>query len=347
MTPLLICLALAVVLEWALYVRFLEMPPLRLLARCLVINALVMICAMTVSLSQFLFGDWPFLTSWGTRDLFLGFTMVELPIAWLILPRLPFTKYFSLVVLGNLTTIVVLTIILWGSPALLDISNLDVKNYEDETIDQGHVIQSAIEKFRTNHGGMVPDYVAGGDEGSWHGHGQTDRLLQEGLLEAFPVNPLHLGKGYLRPRQEWTLDGLFLGTKTPAFRELREHFHNLIDLEGEPRFGLKGLRMGNALSDPTIPTSKLPFDYRWSADPFRMPGSFIYRSFDLDNDGKRESYIFAVLGSEETPGMDIYSAERDWLVQPVGDGHWHFVPDGKPDGVIWVTGGGLLEGVSG
>jgi len=270
-------------------------------------------------------------------------TAIELPFAYVSLPRLPFTKFFSLVVLANLLATLVATAVLTWLPDAVGMRHYNTQTLESDVIENGEEIHAALEKFRANHGGEVPDYIYGGDEGSWHGQDRTDRLLQEGLLEVYPRNPFQVGRGYLRTRQEWTFVGLFFGIKLPAYLYLRDVWDSVFDSGREPRFGLKGIRMGNLLSDPLIKKSSDPQRYTLSLNGVRMPGSFFYRAYDLDSNGHDESYILGVIGAEATEGIDCYDASDDALLID-HSGQLGVANDGKPDGVLWVVGGGKLNG---
>ena len=343
MRPFLLFTLLAILLEWAFYAQFLEMPRLRLLGRVVVINALAGAIVLLAALTQYLYGDWPFLHSWGTRDIFLFSTAIELPFAWVTLPKLPFPKFFSLVVIANFLATMVGTAILTWIPEAIGMRPYTTAELQQEAIDNGAQIHDAIEKFRTNHGGEVPIYIYGGDEGSWSGTGRTDRLLQEGLLEVYPKNPFHLGRGYLPTRQKWTFLGLFFGTKLPEYRLLRDAWMTLLDSGREPRFGIKGIRMGNLLSDPLVPMSSQPDRYTLAFNGQPMPGAFFYRAYDIDGDGRKESYLFGVLGPEGQPGIDCYDLKRDALLESRA-GHLAPASDGQPDDVCWIVGGGRLAG---
>lgn len=343
--PFFIYAALAVLLEWLFYGRFLEMPKGRLLGRVALINGAAGLAVLVGALTQFLYGDWLFIHSWGIRDIFLFTTLIEFPFAWIALPKLPFPKLFSLIVLANLLTSLVWLVLVWITPGILGFP-LSTDAHLAKVEENLGIIQSALEKYRTNHDGAVPAYIYGGDEGSWRWHEPQDRLLQEGLLEAYPKNPLHLGRGYLRPRQEWTLMGLFLGRKSPEYRALRDTWTPLIDTGLEPRFGIKGIRMGNVLSDPLIAGSSRPEQYRLGHNGNPMPGAFFYRAYDLDGNGTPESYLLGAIGSEDFAGSDVYDAASDSLLRWIPGEPNQLAPaaDGVPDKVLLVKGGGRLEG---
>ncbi|MCG3151710.1 MAG: hypothetical protein GEEBNDBF_00991 [bacterium] len=339
---------LVLLADWALFSRFLALPPGRLLVRLILIVMLTMMVAQVGSLVQFLYGDWLFISSWGTRDLFLATTLIKLPFAWVALPRMEFTKFFSLATLGNLAALLIFTPLLWLYPAIVGVHPDTLRDLERQAIDGGFEIRAAIEKFRINHGGQVPAYVFGGDDASWRGMSHRDRLLQEGLLEAYPRNPLHLHRAYMPGRQRWTLPGLFLGQKEKAFETLRTQWLPRVRHSSEPRFGLQGIRMGNQLSDPRVPVSLLPQALA-PDQPVPLPGSFLYRAFDLNDDGQVESYVLMVFGAEGSSGLDVFrrsATDGDLaLIGPTGSSpdQYQIATDGVPDGVIWVTYGGLLS----
>ena len=98
--------------------------------------------------------------------------------------------------------------------------------------------------------------------------------------------------------------------------------------------------MGNILSDQAIPTSSNWQDYhvyRGSKySQFFLPGAFLYKAFDLDEDGRYDAYILAGFGSENIIGKDIYNQSEDTVAYVV---EGKLVPgrsDRKPDGVIDV-----------
>lgn len=344
MSALAVFAAFGVLSDWLLWSRNLAMPPLRLLGRAVLITLLVAMCVLTFSLIQFLYGGWLFIHSWGTRDLFLAVALIKLPFAFLALPRMPFTKFFSLVILGTALATLLYTTLLYLAPAAAGIPLRSAAVLEDEAIGAAMDIRTALEKFRTNHGGAVPAYLYGGDAGSWRGHPRADRLLQEGHLEQYPRNPLHLHRAWIPGRQEWTFSGLFLGRKTPAFERVRSVWRHLFAAQLDPRFGLQGIRLGNVLSDPALPDSRRPGDYRLGYRGVPLPGGFFYRAYDLDGDGRPESYLIGVLGAEGNPGQDVYDATADALLSMNSAGHLAPAADGQPDGVIWIAGGGLLRG---
>lgn len=342
MQALLIYALLTLLVDCVLFARFLDMPRPRLFVRLALITVLSLLVALVGSLIQFLYGDWLFIHSWGTRDLFLATTAIRLPFAFVALPRMEFPKFFSLVTLGNFIGTVLFTLLIWQMPAVIGLGPQTMRELETAAIANGSEIRAAIEKFRINHNGEVPAYLYGGDAVSWRGivYG-PDRLLQEGLLEQYPRNPLHLHRAYMPGRQVWTLPGLFLGTKTPEFTRVRDAWLPVIRREGEPRFGVQGVRMGNLVqhdggADAYLRRTALP-----EGVEVPLPGGFLYQSFE-DGNGKPAGYVLAVVGAETTAGLDIGTEYLFALPTPPTWSAWETKRDGIPDQVLWVTYGGFL-----
>jgi|GEM_PF-4849631 len=339
--------------DCVLFASTLDMPKPRLFVRLALITVLSLLVALVGSLIQFLYGDWLFINSWGTRDLFLVTTAIKLPFAFVALPRMEFPKFFSLVTLGNFIGTVLFTVLIWQMPWVIGLGPGTMRELEEDAIGNGHQIRAAIEKFRINHDGEVPAYLYGGDAVSWKGMPYSDRLLQEGLLEQYPRNPLHLHRAYMPGRQVWTLPGLFLGTKTPEFTKVRDAWLPVVRAKSEPRFGLQGVRMGNILADPVISMSALPIDAFNEERSLPLPGGFIYRASDTDQNGKPDSYILAVYGAETTAGLSSLilsppsTSEDRWREDGMSI-EAIFAPlapllPGQDYRIIWITFGGPMS----
>lgn len=114
-----------------------------------------------------------------------------------------------------------------------------------------HIIQMAIERYYVDHE-TYPRFLLGGDQKGWREwHLRNDEspfipdipsnnivvdvLLQYGYLDSYPKNP-------------FVDDGMTIIKSTSAFGSGPIRNHRFGD--GDPRFGYRGDRMGNGLSDP-------------------------------------------------------------------------------------------------
>ena len=319
---------------------------LDLWAKVLFINIAAFLIALAIAVAGYFSLGWPFITSWGMANWFLLAIISEfLPLA-VIFGDLGFRRIFITLIFSNLVSCLVLSIFILYLPQALMIPTLDIDNYEYKVKEGIATIRDALEEYKTNNG-QYPAYIYGGDPISWRNAGEPlDPLLKEGYLDAYPTNVFHLGRNYFFPRRRRDFAGVFWGVESAGFKELKRTWKPVVDKD--PRFGYRGTKMGNILSDMTIPAS-----YKWvelhvhrstSKDSqFFLPGAFLYKAFDLDGNGRYDGYILAGFGSEETVGEDIYNRKQDSVAFMVAG---KLVPgnrDLQRDGVIIVDTGGFKK----
>jgi len=315
-------------------------------AKVLFINIASFLIALAIGVAGFFSLGWPFVTSWGMAHWFLLTIISEfLPLA-VIFGDFGFRRIFIMLIFSNFMSCLVLSFFILYLPQALMIPSLEINDYENRVKDGIAVIKDAIEGYRNNNG-QYPAYIYGGDPISWRGAGEPlDPLLKGGYLEAYPTNVFHLGRNYFFPRRRRDFAGVFWGVEGERFKELKRVWKQVV--WRDPRFGYRGTRMGNILSDPVIPSSYKWFDlhvYRGTSkdNQFFLPGAFLYKAFDLDGNGRFDGYILAGLGSEETVGEDIYNQKEDSVAYLVAG---KLVPgnrDLRRDGVIIVETGGFKK----
>lgn len=314
-------------------------------AKVFFINVASFVIACSIAVTGFFTLGWPFATSWGASQWFLLIVVSEfLPLA-IIFGPLGFRRVFILLVFANIISSILICYLLVYAPTALLIPSLEMEDYEYKVEDGIGVIKDGLERYFI-HNGEYPAYIYGGDQASWSVAGESlDPLLKKGYLESYPMNPYHLGRAYFAQRRRPGFNGFFWGMESDTFRELKKAWGPVV--EDDPRFGYRAIKMGNILSNPSIPTSSNWQDYhvyRGSKDhQFFLPGAFLYKAFDLDGDGKYDSYILAGFGSENTVGMDIYNQSEDTVTYMVAG---KLVPgrsDRKHDGVIVVETGGFKK----
>jgi len=105
-------------------------------------------------------------------------------------------------------------------------------------------IETALERYATDHDGAYPRYIWGGDSEGWEHYWRQDDpagtrrniidpLIRWGYLDSYPTNPfVRHGKSVISTTSS-------NGSEQPG--------------AGDPRFGFNGDIMGNGLSDPRFP----------------------------------------------------------------------------------------------
>jgi hypothetical protein len=334
--PYIIPFAYLVLLE-SLTVRWIAGGPVPgLFSRILATNLAGIVLLLLVSMTGWFFGLWPDIRNWALRDSFFLFLVLKAPTFGFLFRRWGFQRIFTLHVLSNFTSAIVLSLLFIYSPRVLGIIPVTVDILNDRAIARLQEIKGAIEDYNLAHG-YYPKYLWGGDMASWRSRGTApspDPLLKEGYLPAYPVNPLNLRRTYFEPRREPGWRELWTGAKSEDFLQVRGLWAPIV--EEDPRFGVQGTKMGNILPDPTMPETMLPGEIRMAIQERWLPGGFFYRSYDLNKDGYADAYIMGVCGDETKQAtVDCYDARLDTLTT-VMDGQ--IVPsayDGIRDGVIY------------
>ena len=312
-------------------------------AKVFFINIASFVIAISIAVTGFFSLGWPFVTSWGAAQWFLLIVVCEfLPMA-IIFGPLGFRRVFTILVFANIVSTMLLCYCIAYAPYVLLIPSLEMEDHEYKVEKGIGEIKDALEVYFTRNG-EYPGYIFGGDPASWAISGEAlDPLLKEGYLESYPINPYHLGRAYYMERRRPGFNGFFWGMESKEFENLKKTWGRVVQTDA--RFGYKGIKMGNILSNPLIPTSSIWQDYhvyRGSKDnQYFLPGAFLYKAFDTDGDGRFDSYILAGFGSEMTVGVDIYNQSEDRVTYMVAG---KLVPgnsDRKPDGVIIVKTGGF------
>ncbi len=287
-----------------------------------------------ISLTGWFFGWWPDIRNWALRDTFFLFLLIKAPIFGFLFRRWGFQRIFTLHVISNFVSALVLSLLFVYSPLVLAVKPRSIEDLNTVAIDRCREIVSALEAYKVTHD-FYPAYIWGGDRVSWGTGRSLDPLLNEGYLPAYPVNPLNLRRTFFEPRRMPGLSELWFGHKSVDFLELRILWNPIV--EADPRFGYRGAKMGNVLPDPAIPDSALPEEVRFTRYNRWMPGGFFYRSYDLDGNGTSEAYIIGVCGDETGEAtVDCYDARTDSLTREI-DGQ--VVPsafDRRRDGVIYI-----------
>jgi hypothetical protein len=319
----------------SLMVRWISGNPVpNLVSRIIATNLCGLALLLLVSMTGWFFGWWPEIRNWALRDSFFLFLVVKFPLSAFLFRRWGIQKIFTLHVLGNFVSVVVLSMLFVYSPGVLGIKPITADDLKAQARSRILEIRDAVEDFKFVHN-YYPDYLWGGDMVSWGPGVPPDPLLKEGYLAAYPVNPLNLRKTYFEPRREAGLKELWFGYKSDDFLHTRDLWQPVTDRE--PRFGFRGTKMGNVLPDPRNPATKLTGDVRFSINAIWLPGGFFYRSFDLDNNGYADAYIMGVCGDERAQAtVDCYDARVDALTRIV-DGR--LVPsahDHIRDGVFYI-----------
>jgi hypothetical protein len=316
-----------------------------LLSRVIAVNVAGIAMLLFVSLMGWFNGWWPDIRNWALRDSFFLFLVLKAPIFGFLFRQWGFQRIFTLHVLSNFVSAIVLSVLFTFAPAALAIVPVTVEDLNESAGSRLGEIKEALEEFKLTHG-YYPRYIWGGDLKSWGTGPPPDPLLNEGYLDAYPVNPLNLRKTYFEPRRVPGLMELWFGYKSIDFLHVRNLWLPIV--ESDPRFGYRGTKMGNVLPDPRYPETRLmtgdprysetrePSDYRFSVQGRWLPGGFFYRSFDLDNNGAADAYILGVCGDENfQASIDCYDARVDRLTTIIGGYVYPEAHDGKRDGVIY------------
>ncbi len=314
-----------------------------LVSRILAINVAGIVLLLFVSMMGWFNGWWPDIRNWALRDSFFLFLILKAPVFIFIFRRWGMQRIFTLHVLSNFVSALVLSMLFVYAPTVLAIRPLSVEHLNKLAESRVGEIKSAIEEYYTTHG-YYPRYIWGGDIKGWDTGPSPDPLLNEGYLTAYPVNPLHLRKTYFVPRRTAGLKALWFGFKSSDFLHVRNLWEPIV--EQDPRFGYRGTKMGNILPDPRyIETiSPAPVDFRLEVQGRWLPGGFIYRSFDLDDDGLADAYILGVCGDENAQAtIDCYDARVDRLTAIIDNRVVPYARDGRRDGVIYREKRGFIS----
>jgi len=172
--------------------------------------------------------------------------------------------------------LVVITIIgILAAIALPNYIKAKDKAKEAEVKANCHTIQIALERYATDHSGMYPNYILGGDTKGWDERtgcrsitGQPDEnlrpprdpLVQFAYVNSYPDNP------FIDPGEGRTSTIIWTG------------INHALGM-GDPRFGYTGETMGNTLDDPrflwtmpspgtTVPSRLCRTIYLSQADPY-------------------------------------------------------------------------------
>jgi hypothetical protein len=305
-----------------------------LVSRIFATNLAGLAILLFISLTGWFFDWWPDIRNWALRDSFFLFLLVKAPIFGFLFRRWGFQRIFTLHVISNFVSALVLSVLFVYSPMVLAIRPRTIEDLNQVAIERCREIQDALEAYKVTHG-YYPKYIWGGDLVSWGHERSKDPLLSEGYLAAYPVNPLNLRRTYFEPRRVSGLKELWFGYKSADFLELRILWGPI--LEVDPRFGYRGAKMGNVLPDPRYPETALPDGARFTRYNRWLPGGYFYRSYDLDGNGNAEAYILGVCGSEDGEAtVDCYDARTDSLTREI-DGQ--VIPsafDRRRDGVIYI-----------
>jgi len=298
---------------------------------------------------------WSFIFNWSVRDFFLALLVVEFPMAVFALPKSPFKKVFSAVVLVNFLSCLVLSFVIAWVPYAIGIPQKGTDQFYPEAKYNFVEIVNALEKYKEKKG-HYPSYIYGGDRLSWikSGHGIIDPLLAEDCIRNYPRNPLNLERSFFVPRRSPGWVSLFFGRKSPQYVEMRNTWY--FTVREDPRFGFRGVKMANILSDPALESSYRFQDYRLikvgyeSGRQYYLPGAFVYRSFDLTGDGYPDAYFLGLLGGEDETGKDLYDRNRNSVADIVKINKimkLKTVSDGEPDGIMEFHLGGEESWIDG
>lgn len=159
-------------------------------------------------------------------------------------------------------------------------------------------IRSAIEIYKSE-SGSYPDFLAGGD---FENTGIHDPLLSGGFLDAYPENPYSLNLHNRKFSISYMLSGILPATFSTA--------------DENP--------------EPVYETRYVP----GSGSGELVPGSFFYKSYDLNRDGIREGYVLGGIGWPGSIGvefMDLIDASSGEVHLRMESGQ---VFPGEPDGFL-------------
>jgi hypothetical protein len=192
----------------------------------------------------------------------------------------------------------------------------DVVTFQAEARANSSYMQWAIDEYRKEYG-EYPPFLLGGDKEGWDYYNahrpqgspfRYDPLLSAGIMTSYPANPFN-------EASKWA---------ERADRKAFDEFKLLIEGANgdlfDPRFGLNGDKMGNALMEPFIFIGR--GDRKSEYYPRMCPGQFYYKGFGasglkrelksleeklpLENyhDKPYKGYVLGVFGSVETTGLD-------------------------------------------
>jgi len=312
-----------------------------LVSRIIAVNIAGIVLLAFFSLTGWFFGLWPDIRNWALRDSFFLFLILKAPVFAFLFRRWGSQKIFTLHILSNFASAMVLSLLFAYSPWVMAIKPVTIKYLNEQAITRLLTIRDAVEDYKITHG-HYPNYIWGGDLKSWRGR-SPDPLINEGYIAVYPVNPYNLQKTYFVPRR---IDGwweLIYGAKDNIFLHVRSLWGPIV--ESDPRFGFTGTKMGNVLPDPCYPGTRLPENVKFSINyTFWLPGGFFYRSYDLDNNGTPDAYIMGVCGYEDSQAtLDCYDARDDSLTRNAGGKIVPSAFDGIRDGVIYRIQRGFPE----
>ena len=328
-----------------------------LLFRSILLNLYSVATLLAFTIVGTLLDYWTFILNWGVRDFFLATLVIEFPIVYFALPKSPFKKKFSSVVLVDFFAVLVTSMLVVYIPPAVGIMHQGTSKFYPGLESGFHEIIDALEKYKQDKG-CYPSYIYGGDRLSWMKiEGEIlDPLLSENYLQNYPRNNLNLETAYFLPRRAPGWIALFLGRKSTEFIELYNTWY--FTLREDPRFGFHGTKMANILSDPSIPKSFQYGDYRLikkgyqSGQDYILPGGLIYRAFDMNGDNRADAFFLALLGGENEKGLDLYERNRNLAGERIklvdGTMKLRRTPDGIPDGIIdvYYGGKGFWAGIS-
>jgi hypothetical protein len=312
-----------------------------LFSRIFATNLAGLALLMFVSLTGWLLGWWPDIRNWALRDSFFLFFLIKAPLFSFLFRRWGMQRVFTLHVLSNFTSIIILSLMFVYSPWIMAIRPVTEDDLDQTAIRRLMEIRDAVERYKVTHG-YFPAYLWGGDAVSWGTERPPDPLLNEGYLSAYPVNPLNLRKTYFEPRRVPGWRELWFGYKSEEFLHVRALWAPII--ETEPRFGYRGTKMGNVLPDSRMPETLLPENVRFAIDGIWMPGEFFYRAYDIDGDGHTDAYIMGVFGDENAQAtVDCYDYRLDRLTTLMDDQLLPSASDRVRDGVKYLIKRGFPE----
>jgi hypothetical protein len=334
--PYIIPILYLVLLE-SLTVRWIAGGPVpSLVSRIFATNIAGIALLFLVSFSGWFFGWWPDVRNWALRDIFFLFLILKAPIFGFLFRRWGFQRIFTLHVLSNFASVLLMSLLYVYSPRVLGIDVVTIEKLNERARTRLMEVKSAVEAYHVTHA-YYPRYLWGGDPASWRMAGTKappDPLLKEGYLAAYPVNPLNLNGTYFEPRRSPGWLAFWMGNKSTDFLHVRNLWSPIV--ESDPRFGYHGAKFGNVLPDPTVPASKIKDGVRFAIQGRWLPGGFFYRSFDLNHDGYPDAYIMGICGDENAQAtVDCYDARLDRLTTTFGDQVIPSAYDGIRDGVIF------------
>ncbi len=187
------------------------------------------------------------------------------------------------------------------------------RGLEAHTKSKLHQIQIAVEKYYDDHG-EYPAYLLGGDKEGWDYYNKhvppdepyfRDPLIEGGYIDSYPVNPFvdQPGGGYVK-------DG-------SSVEEFLEKTRLVSHISFDPRFGMKGDKMGNVLMKPIIVLDQVIPELK--GYPRMCPGQFYYQAFgaiespdELENVNSPDdieydsypAYVLGAFGYRSAKGLD-------------------------------------------